>query len=65
MADGGGDVLLNYKARQLILKALRSQIAAWESQTEEELGEDTYADVQNDLLYAEGVLAALEQRFRG
>ena len=54
-------VPLDHKARQLIVRALRTQIAAWRQQTEEELGEDAFADLQNDVLYAEGVLAALQQ----
>ncbi len=62
-AQSNDGLLLDYKARQMILKALRCQIAVWESQSEDVLGEDADADLQNDLLYAEGLLASLQDEF--
>ena len=48
-------VPLDHKARQMIIKALRCQMSVWQ------LGDDAFADMQNDLLYAEGLLATMQK----
>jgi hypothetical protein len=63
LATHNPGIVLDYKAKQMILKALRHQLASWEAQTEEELGEDEYAIVQNDVLYLEGLLVTLQDEF--
>jgi hypothetical protein len=63
LAASNDGILLDYKARQAILAALRFQIVASRAQKEEELGEDAYADLGNDILYLETLLASLEADF--
>ena len=63
LATSSDGPLLDYKARHAILSALRFQISAWRAKTEEELGEDDFADLQNDILYVETLLASLEASF--
>lgn len=63
LAASNDGLRLDHKARQTILAALRNQIGTWNAVTEAEVGEDAFADLQNDILYAEALLASLEEQF--
>ena len=63
LARSNEGLRLDYKGRRAILDALGFQIAAWRAKTEEEIGEDAYADLGNDILYLETLLASLEAEF--
>jgi hypothetical protein len=46
-----------------VIGAVRHQLAAWESVREADVGEDAFADVQNDITYLEIILHRLEHTF--
>ena len=63
LATSNDGIVLDHKAAQAILASLRFQIVAWRAKTEEELGDDAYADLGHDILYLETLLATLEADF--
>jgi hypothetical protein len=63
VVDNQSDLLLDSKALKAVIGAVRHQLAAWESVREADVGEDAFADVQNDITYLEIILHRLEHTF--
>jgi hypothetical protein len=59
VANNSG-LLLDHKARLALIAAVRFQLAAWEARQPEEMDEDDYADLQNDIGYLGTLLTRLE-----
>jgi hypothetical protein len=53
-------ILLDHKARRALIDALRFQLAAWEAKQPEDMDEDEFADLQNDIGYLGSLLTRLE-----
>ena len=63
VADNRSDLLLDSKALKAVIAAVRAQLAGWQAVREEDVGEDAFADIQNDAMYLEIVLHNLEQTY--
>ena len=61
--DNRSDLLLDSKALKAVIGAVRFQLAAWQGMREAEVGEDAFADLQNDILYLEIILHTLEHTY--
>jgi hypothetical protein len=61
--DNQSDLLLDSKALKAVIGALRFQLEAWQKVREEEVGEDAFADLQNDITYHEIILHTLENTY--
>jgi hypothetical protein len=59
--DNKSDLLLDSKA---VIGAVRFQLAAWQGVREADVGEDAFADLQNDITYHEIILHTLENTYR-
>jgi hypothetical protein len=59
-ADNQSDLRLDSKALKAVIGAMRHQLAAWLAVREADVGEDDFADLQNDIAYHEIVLHTLE-----
>jgi len=57
------DLLLDSKALKAVIGAIRHQLVTWQSVREVNVGEDAFADVQNDIAYLEIVLHTLEHTY--
>jgi hypothetical protein len=62
-ADNQSDLLLDSKALKAVIGAMRFQLAAWQDVREADVGEDAFADLQNDITYHEIVLHTLENTY--
>ena len=54
-------LVFDHKARLALIDALRFQLAAWEAKRPEDMGEDEFADLQNDIGYLGTLLTRLEE----
>lgn len=63
VVDNQSDLLLDSKALKAVIGAVRHQLAAWEGVREADVGEDAFADLQNDVAYLEIILHRLEHTF--
>lgn len=59
--DNQSDIRLDSKALKTVIGAIRHQLATWQSMREADVGEDAFADTQNDIAYLEIILHTLEQ----
>lgn len=57
-------LVLDHKARLALIDALRFQLAAWEAKKPEDMSEDDFADLQNDIGYLGSLLTRLEDEHR-
>jgi hypothetical protein len=57
-------IMLDHKARLALIDALRFQLAAWEAKQPDEMDEDDFADLQNDIGYLGSLLTRLEDEHR-
>jgi hypothetical protein len=48
-----------------LIGAVRFQLAAWAAVREADVGEDAFADLQNDIIYHEIILHTLESTYAG
>ena len=61
--DNRSDLLLDSKALKAVIGAVRFQLAAWRQEREADIGEDAFADLQNDITYLEIILHTLEHTY--
>ena len=61
--DNQSDLLLDSKALKAVIGAIRHQLATWRGVREADVGEDAFADVQNDITYLEIILHTLEHTY--
>ena len=61
--DNQSDLLLDSKALKAIVGAVRHQLATWQEVREPDVGEDAFADLQNDIIYLEMILHTLEHTY--
>ena len=61
--DNQSDILLDSKALKATINAVRAQLARWLAVRETDVGEDAFADMQNDFAYLEIVLHRLEHTY--
>jgi hypothetical protein len=61
--DNRSDLLLDSKALKAVIGAVRYQLAAWQGVREADVGEDAFADLQNDITYLEIILHTLEHTY--
>jgi hypothetical protein len=61
--DNRSDLLLDSKALKAVIGALRFELEAWQRVREEDVGEDAFADLQNDITYHEMILHTLENTY--
>ena len=54
---------LDYKAHRAIIDALDYQLAAWRAVEPEEMDEDDFIDLQNDIGYLETLVGSLRADF--
>lgn len=54
---------LDYKAHRAIIDALDFQLAAWRAVESEEMDEDDFIDLQNDIGYLETLVGSLRADF--
>ena len=47
-----------------MIGAVRYQLAAWQAVREADVGEDAFADLQNDIAYHEIILHTLEDTYK-
>lgn len=59
--ENPSDLLLDAKALKALIEAVRHQLATWSHVQEADVGEDDFADLQNDILYMELLLNRMEQ----
>jgi hypothetical protein len=62
-SDNQSDLLLDSKALKAMIGAVRYQLAAWEAVREADVGEDAFADLQNDIAFHEIILHTLEHTY--
>jgi hypothetical protein len=62
--DNRSDLLLDSKALKAVIGAVRHQLATWQEVSEGDVGEDAFADLQNDITYLEIVLRGLEYAYK-
>jgi hypothetical protein len=63
VVDNRPDLLLDSKALKAVIGAVRFQLAAWQDVREADVGEDAFADLQNDITYHEIILHTLENTY--
>ena len=63
VADSGSDLLLDSKALKAIVAALRVRMTGWLATRQEDIGEDAFADLSNDIAYLEILLHRLEHTY--
>jgi hypothetical protein len=63
VVDNKSDLLLDSKALKAVIGATRHQLATWQLVSEVDVGEDAFADLQNDITYLEIVLHRLEYAY--
>jgi hypothetical protein len=63
VVDNRSDLLLDSKALKAVIGAVRFQLAAWQDVREADVGEDAFADLQNDITYHEIILHTLENTY--
>ena len=63
VVDNQSDLLLDSKALKAVIGAVRHQLTTWEGVREADVGEDAFADLQNDVAYLEIILHRLEHLF--
>ncbi len=61
--DNQSDLLLNSKALKAVIGAVRHQLETWQGVCEADVGEDAFADLQNDIAYLEIILHRLEHTY--
>jgi hypothetical protein len=61
--DNRSDLLLDSKALKAVIGAVRHQLATWQGVRETDVGEDAFADLQNDIGYLEIILHRLEHTY--
>ncbi len=61
--DNQSDLLLDSKALKAMIGAIRHQLVTWQGVREADVGEDAFADVQNDIAYLEIILHTLEHTY--
>ena len=61
--DNTRQVLLDSKAHKSVIEALRFQLDAWRTREPEDMDEDDFADLQNDIGYLEILLHTLEDEY--
>lgn len=54
---------LDYKAQRAIIKTLNFQLSAWRAVEPEDMDEDAFIDLQNDIGYLENLTGSLEADF--
>jgi len=54
-------IILDHKARLALIEAVRFQLQNWQSRRAEEMDEDDFADLQNDIGYLGALLTHLEE----
>ena len=62
--DNRSDLLFDSKALKAVIGAVRYQLAAWQAVREADVGEDAFADLQNDIAYHEIILHTLEDTYK-
>ena len=62
--DNRSDLLLDSKALKAVIGAVRHQLADWQVVREADVGEDAFADLQNDAIYLEILLHNLEHTYQ-
>jgi hypothetical protein len=55
--------MLDSKALKAVIGAVRYQLSAWQGTREADIGEDAFADLQNDVTYLEIILHTLEHTY--
>lgn len=55
------DILRDHKARLALIGAVRFQLAAWEARKPDDMDEDEFADLQNDIGYLGTLLTRLQE----
>ena len=61
--DNTSQVLLDSKAHKSVIEALRFQLDAWRTREPEDMDEDDFADLQNDIGYLEILLHTLQDEY--
>ena len=61
--DNRSDLLLDSKALKAVIGAVRHQLETWQGVSEADIGEDAFADLQNDIAYLEIILHRLEHTY--
>jgi len=61
--DNRSELRLDSKALKALIGAVRYELAAWQAVTETDVGEDAFADLQNDIAYHEIILHTLEHTY--
>jgi hypothetical protein len=61
--DNQSDLRLDSKALKAVIGAVRHQMASWQEVREADVGEDAFADLQNDIAYFEILLHTLEHTY--
>jgi hypothetical protein len=61
--DNRSDLLLDSKALKAVIGTVRHQLATWQAVREADVGEDAFADLQNDIAYHEIILHTLEHTY--
>ncbi len=61
--DNPSDLLLDSKALKAVIGAMRFRIETWQAVQEADVGEDAFADLQNDITYHEIILHTLEKTY--
>lgn len=56
-------LLLDYKAHRAIIDALDFQLSAWRAVEPEDMDEDDFIDLQNDIGYLETLVGSLKADF--
>jgi hypothetical protein len=55
-------MLMDHKLLHALIDAVRFQLASWDAKTPDEMDEDEFADLQNDIGYLGSVLTQLEDQ---
>ena len=62
--NNSGQVLLDRKAHKAVIEALQFQLDSWRSTEPDDMDEDDFADLQNDIGYLEILLHSLEDEYQ-
>ena len=61
VVNNPNDILRDHRARLALINAVRFQLEAWEARQPDEMDEDAFADLQNDIGYLGMLLTSLEE----
>jgi hypothetical protein len=61
--ENRSDIRFDSKALKALIGAMRYRLAAWQAVREADVGEDAFADLQNDIAYHEIILHTLEHTY--